>query len=116
MELRSLQIHGVTVVGLKGHLDVAAANQIKEKLTDLILADYVATGRARIVLDLGEVPYVDSSGLAALITAMKQTRATGGDLRLCGLQDEVRSILEMTGLITQIEVHADREAAVFSWP
>ena len=116
MELRSLQIHGVTVVGLRGDLDAAAAKQVQERLTDLILADYVANGRARIVVDLGEVPYVDSSGLAAVITAMKQTRATGGDLKLCGLQDEIRSILEMTGLITQIEVHADREAAIFSWP
>jgi anti-sigma B factor antagonist len=115
VELRSLQIHGVTVVGLKGDLDAAAAKQVKERLTDLILADYVANGRARIVVDLGEVPYVDSSGLAALITAMKQTRTTGGDLKLCGLQDEVRAILEMTGLITQLEVHADREAAVLSW-
>jgi len=116
VELRSLRIHGVTVIGLDGHLDVAAAHQIKEKLTDLILADYVANGCSRIVLDLGAVPYMDSSGLATLITAMKQTRATGGGLKLCGLQDAVRSVLEMTGLDTQIEVYADREAAVLSWP
>ncbi len=115
MELRTVQTRGVTVVVLKGDLDVSAAEQIKQRLTDLILADYIEKGHSKVVVDLGAVPFIDSSGLAVLVAAMKQARTTGGDLKLCALQDDVWSTLEMTGLNNHIGVYGDRPEALSSW-
>ena len=66
-------------------------------------------------MDLTRVAYVDSSGLGALVAAMKQARAAGGNLKLCSLQEDVRSIFEMTRLIKVMAVHSDRQEAVASW-
>lgn len=63
-------------------------------------------------MDLGAVTYVDSSGLAALVAAMKQARSAGGDLKLCSVQDDVRSILEMTGLAGHIAVLREQDEAI----
>ena len=115
MELQTVQTRGVTVVVLTGDLDLSAAEHIKHGLTGLILADCIEKGHSKVVVDLGAVPFIDSSGLAVLVAAMKQARATGGDLRLCALQDDVWSVLEMTGLTNHIAVHGDRHEALSSW-
>lgn len=100
----------VTLVIPKGDLDMAVADQLKQTLTEMI-----DKGQAKIVLDLGAVPYVDSSGLGALVAAMKRARGSGGDIKLCGLQPDVRSIFDMTRLIKVMDVHPTRAEAVASW-
>ena len=50
-----------------------------------------------------------------VFAAMKQARAAGGNLKLCSLQEDVRSIFEMTRLIKVMAVHSDRQEAVASW-
>jgi anti-sigma B factor antagonist len=103
-------IEDVTVVAPAGELDTRTSTGIRDTLTDL-----VQHGRARLIVDLAQVPYVDSSGLGALVAAMKRARAAGGDLRLCGARHEVKLILETTGLTKQISMDPDRQAAVASW-
>jgi anti-sigma B factor antagonist len=110
MDIDVSQTGGVTLVMPRGDLDLSTADQVKRTLSQLI-----DRGQSKLVLDLGNVAYIDSSGLGALVAAMKQARAVGGNLRLCGLQDDVRSILEMTRLIKVITVHSDRQEAVASW-
>jgi anti-sigma B factor antagonist len=89
---------------------MGTADQMKRTLTELI-----EKGQSKLVMDLTGVAYVDSSGLGALVAAMKQARAVGGNLKLCGLQEDVRSIFEMTRLIKVMAVHSDRQEAVASW-
>lgn len=101
---------GVTLVVPQGDLDMGTADQVKRTLTGLI-----EKGQSKLVMDLARVGYVDSSGLGALVAAMKQARAVGGNLKLCGLQEDVRSIFEMTRLIKVMAVHSDRQEAVSSW-
>jgi anti-sigma B factor antagonist len=110
MEITTAQTGGVAVIALYGDLDFGAAEQVKRAINDVI-----ERGQSRIVVDLAGVSYIDSSGLGAVVITMKRARAVGGDLRLCGLQEDVQASLAMTGLIKQIAVHADREAAVASW-
>ncbi len=100
----------VTVVMPKGDLDMAVAEQLKGKLTELI-----DQGQRRLVLDLGAVAYIDSAGLGTLVAAMKRARGAGGDIKLCALQPDVRSIFAMTRLNKVMEVHSTRPAAVASW-
>ena len=110
MDIEVTQTGGVTLVVPKGDLDMGTADQMKRTLSDL-----VEKGQSKLVMDLTGVAYVDSSGLGALVAAMKQARAVGGNLKLCGLQEDVRSIFEMTRLIKVMAVHSDRQEAVASW-
>jgi two-component system, response regulator, stage 0 sporulation protein F len=97
-------------VSVQGSLDSIDAERMKRLLDNLI-----DDGWAKLVVDLAGVTYVDSSGLGAIVGGMRRARAAGGDLRLCGLQGDVQSVFEMTGLASQIEVHASQDAAVASW-
>ena len=110
MEIQVAKSQDVTVVVPTGDLDMGAADQVRRVLTELI-----DKGQLKLVMDLGGVGYIDSSGLGTLVAAMKQARAAGGNLKLCALQDDVRSIFEMTRLIKVMSVHATRQEAVASW-
>jgi anti-sigma B factor antagonist len=65
----------------------------------------------RLVIDLSEVPYMDSSGIATLLEAMQIARRNGTRLVLCGLREKVRSIIEITRLDSVFTIAADPSAA-----
>ena len=100
----------ITVVAPRGDVDMAVADEVRERLTKL-----VDRGRAKLVLDLAAVTYIDSSGLGAVVAAMKHARAAGGDIKLCMLESDVRSLFEMTRLDKVMAVHATRQEAVAAW-
>jgi anti-sigma B factor antagonist len=100
----------VTVVTPHGDVDMAVSDEVRQRLVAL-----VDQGRARLVLDLGGVMYIDSSGLGALVAAMKHARAAGGDIKVCTLESDVRSLFEMTRLNKVISVHGTRQEAIASW-
>lgn len=110
MRIEVTRTPGATIVAPEGDLDLAVADDVRGRLTGLIEA-----GEVRLVLDLAGVPYVDSSGLGVLVATMKRARAAGGDIKLCALQPDVRSLLEMTRLVKIIDVHPSRAEAVASW-
>jgi anti-sigma B factor antagonist len=101
---------GITVVTPRGDLDMAAADQMKRTLTKL-----VDDGSRKLLVDLGQVGYVDSSGMGALVASLKHVRTLGGDLRLCALQDDVRAIFEMTRLNRAMTIHGTRPEALGAW-
>jgi anti-anti-sigma factor len=101
---------GITVVAPQGDLDMAAAEQMKRTLTKLL-----DDGNKKLLIDLGKVGYVDSSGMGALVASLKQARTAGGDLRLCALQDDVRAIFEMTRLNKAVTIHGSRTEALGAW-
>ena len=84
---------GVGVVTPRGRLNMVAARQFKT-----ILGELVAGGTHRIVVDLAETDFIDSSGLGALIGGVKQTRQQGGDLRIARPTESVLGVLELTNL------------------
>jgi anti-sigma B factor antagonist len=75
----------------------------------------ISSHGSRLVLDMANVGYVDSSGLAAIVDAWKQARAGGGDVKVCTLQPDVRSIFDMTRLTAVMSIHTSRDEAVASW-
>jgi anti-anti-sigma factor len=101
---------GITVVAPQGDLDMAAAEQMKRTLAKLL-----EEGKKKLLIDLGKVGYVDSSGMGALVASLKQARTAGGDLRLCALQDDVRAIFEMTRLNKAVTIHGSRTEALGAW-
>jgi anti-anti-sigma factor len=83
--------HNVEVYTLSGDLDVYSAPQVKEQL----LAG-PKTGCA--IIDIGQVPFIDSSGLAVLVQAWKAYRSSGGTLCLAGMRPQAESLLHLTQL------------------
>ena len=98
---------GVTVLRPSGRLDLLSAAQMKRRL-----AEEVAAGHPRLVIDLSDVPFIDSSGLGALIGGLKAARLAGGDLRIARPGEQVRVSLELTTLDRVLHPYPTLEAAL----
>lgn len=99
----------VEVVTLAGNLNAAVATQTRDEILGVI-----KSGRTRLVLDLGDVRFVDSSGLSVLVSTLKSARSVGGDVVLASLKPEVESIIELTRLHRVLSLFGDQETAVAS--
>ena len=82
------------VVTIRGELDTYTAPQLRSHLTDLIEEQ----GKLPVVADLSEMTFVDSSGLAVLVDALKRVRNRGGTLRLDSPTKNTSKVLEISGL------------------
>ncbi|MCU1693880.1 MAG: anti-sigma factor antagonist, possible RsbV [Frankiales bacterium] len=98
---------GTAVVASTGRLDMVAAPQLRS-----LVADTVAGGNPRVVVDLSGTSFIDSSGLGALIAGLKTARQAGGDLRIAGAGEQVRMVLELTQLHTVLRPYDSVEAAL----
>ena len=85
--------HGISVVVPRGRLTMVSARRLKE-----LIGEIVAGGTNRIVVDMGETTFLDSSGLGALIAGLKTARQAGGDLRLARPTEAVLMVLELTNM------------------
>ena len=93
LELTVSEQDGETVVGAAGELDVNTAPELREQLARL-----VNEGARRIVVDLADVSFVDSTALSVLVSALKRLRQADGDLELASPNPSVRRVFEITGL------------------
>ncbi len=98
---------GVAVVRPTGRLDLVSAADLRQQLADL-----VAGGQRRLVVDLAAVPFIDSSGLGALIGGLKTARLAGGDLRIASPAPQARVILELTTLHRVLRPYATEGEAL----
>ena len=83
----------MVLVRLSGRLDAVASPDVLA-----CLKDAVAEGRSRIVVDLSEVSFIDSTGLGTLVSGLKTARKAGGDLRLVAPTPQARRLLRLTTL------------------
>jgi anti-sigma B factor antagonist len=93
-----------------GRLNMVAAPAFKS-----LVEETVAAGQTRIVVDLGQVTFIDSSGLGALIAGLKATRQAGGDLRIAGVPDQVLTVLRLTNLDRVLRAHPSVADASHDW-
>ena len=100
---------GGAYVALAGEIDLSRSPVLRQGLMELVQARPV-----RLVGDLADVPYMDSSGVATLLEALQQQRRTGGRMILCGLQPKVRSIFEIARLDMVFTIVEDKEKAMQS--
>lgn len=107
MQLSVSQVDGTFIVALGGDLDSAQAPELEKAVGQAI-----AGGQRRIVVDLGQVKFIDSSGLATLIKAFKRVRGAGGNLVLAGLQPPVRRVFDLTRLDKVFDIFAAATDAV----
>ena len=109
MNLKSRTAAGgaINILELSGRFDAYEVPPVKEMLQEM-----VQKSPAQVVINLGQVNFVDSSALAAMVQGMKHCRENSGDLHLCQLQQPVRIIFELTRLDKAFEIYATEEEAV----
>jgi anti-sigma B factor antagonist len=83
----------VAVIRGEGRLNMVSAPRLREAV-----AQAVASGRPRVVVDLSAVDFMDSSGLGALVGCLKTTRQAGGDLRIAAPSEQVTMVLKLSNL------------------
>ena len=105
MKAVTRQVNDVTVVECIGPMKLGEGSAVlRETVKDLL-----AKGHKKILLDLGQVNYVDSSGVGELISAFTSARNQGAELKLVHLTKKIQDLLQITKLYTVFEVH-DNEA------
>ncbi len=111
MKASNRQINGVTVVDMSGRITLGEGSVV---LRDSI-RDLVAKGQKKILLNLGDVTYIDSSGIGELVSAFTTVRNQGGELKLLNLTKKVHDLLQITKLYTVFDIKDDERAAVGSF-
>lgn len=107
MELRSRSENNATVLELSGRFDAHTASRVATAL-----AEATRESPASVVVNLADVNFMDSTALATLVQGMKRCRQSGGDLRLCNLQQPVRIIFELTRLDKAFGIYATEADAL----
>ena len=108
LELVTAAVGGENVVvALRGEADLFSAPELKQELHSL-----VDGGALRIVVDLGQATFLDSTALAVLLGAVKRLRSSGGDLVIVCADRNIRKIFEITHLDRVFELHKSRADAL----
>ena len=108
MKASNRQVDGITVVDMSGRITLGEGSVI---LRDTI-RDLIGKGQKKILLNLGDVTYIDSSGIGELVSAFTAVRREGGELKLLNLTKKVHDLLQITKLYTVFDVKDDEAAAV----
>ena len=111
MKASTRQVDGVTIVDLSGRITLGEGSVV---LRDAI-KDLLAKGQKKILLNLGDVSYIDSSGIGELVSAFTSVRNQGGELKLLHLTKKVHDLLQITKLYTVFDVKDDEASAVASF-
>jgi len=111
MGISQRRVGEVTIIDLSGRfMSTEEPNRIKDKITSLVFG-----GHTRIVLNLADVSYIDSSGLGELVAGHLTARRVGGVVKLANASARMRQILELTKLVTIFEMHASEAEAIDSF-
>lgn len=110
MEIREEKINDVEVLKLEGRLDASSTKYIKEKVALL-----TKENRVKIVIDMGGIDFIDSSGFGTLLTSLRSVSKLGGDIKISALKAHVRAYFELTGLDRIFGIYDDSDAAAMSF-
>ena len=107
MEITTREAAGIAIVELEGSLDTGTAPTVGNKLAEL-----EGGGATKILVVLAAVDFVSSAGLRVLLATTKKLRKAGGDLRLCGLNETVQEVFEISGFDAILKVFTDEGQAL----
>ena len=111
LRISTRQVDGVNIVDCNGRITLGEGSVV---LRDTV-KDLLAKGQKKILLNLGEVNYIDSSGIGELVSAFTTVKNQGGELKLLNLTKKVHDLLQITKLYTVFDVKDDEAAAVKSF-
>jgi anti-sigma B factor antagonist len=111
MKIKTRQVDGITIMDCSGRITLGEGSvQLRDSVRDLL-----GKGSKQILLNLGDVTYIDSSGIGELVSAFTTVRNQGGDLKLLNLTKKVHDLLQITKLYTVFDVKDDEASAVASF-
>jgi len=111
VKLTTRQVGDVTVLDVAGRITLGEGSSV---LRDA-LRDLVSKNQKKILLNLGEVSYIDSSGIGELVSGFTTVTNGGGALKLLNLNKRVKDLLQITKLYTVFDVHEDEASAIRSF-
>ena len=107
MELNEQKTNQCVILGIAGRLDTTNYNVLEKKLLDLI-----DNHNDKILVECSKMDYVSSSGLRILLMALKKITLVKGKFVLCGLQENIREIFEISGFTNIFEIYTTQEEAL----
>jgi anti-sigma B factor antagonist len=110
MNIAERQVGSITVLALSGKITLEDSGQLKEKVTSVL-----EQGQKRIVLDLGGVNYIDSSGLGEMVSCHTTASRQNASVKLANLGTRSKDLLVMTKLIMVFDVYDSEAAAIASF-
>jgi anti-sigma B factor antagonist len=99
MKLETITIESVTTVAMEGNLDTNTSIEAQEYINALI-----DDGASKLLADFTKVDFVSSAGLRVLLSTAKRLGGVGGNLRICGLNESVNEVFEISGFSTILDV------------
>jgi anti-sigma B factor antagonist len=111
VKISTRQVDGVTILDMSGRITLGEGSvQLRDAVRDLL-----SKGQKHILLNLGDVTYIDSSGIGELVSAFTTAKNQGGELKLLNLTRKVHDLLQITKLYTVFDVKDDEASAIASF-
>jgi anti-sigma B factor antagonist len=111
MKVTTRQVDGVSILDLSGRITLGEGSvTLRDAVRDLL-----AKGSNKILINLAEISYIDSSGLGELVSAYTAVKNAGGEMKLLNLTTKVHDLLQITKLYTVFDIKDDEAAAVSSF-
>ncbi len=111
LTIASREVDGVTVLDLSGRITLGEGSvQLREAIRDLI-----GKGSRTILLNMGDVNYIDSSGLGELVSAYTTAKNQSAQVKLLSLTKKVKDVLQLTKLYTVFDIYDDEASAIASF-
>ena len=111
LSIATRQLDGVTILDLSGRITLGEGSvQLRDAIRDLI-----SKGDKHILLSLGDVNYIDSSGLGELVSAFTTAKNQNADVKLLNLTKKVKDVLQVTKLYTVFDIYDDEAHAIGSF-
>ena len=98
---------GVTIIAFEGSLDTNTAPDAESAIDEIVQG-----GATKLLVDFESLDYISSAGLRVLLATAKKLNPAGGSLRLCGLNENVNEVFEISGFSTILQIFNDRSGAL----
>ena len=110
-DVETSEMSGATVLTLRGEIDVYTAPRLRQSLVDVVDA-----GATNLIVDMGQVDFLDSTGLGVLVDGLKRVKAKDGTLAIVATEGKILKIFDITGLNKAFPIHASVEQALAGAP
>jgi anti-sigma B factor antagonist len=111
MKFTSREVDGITILDLSGKIVLGEGSvTIRDAVRDVL-----AKGSNKILLNLADINYIDSSGIGELVSALTAVKNAGGALKLLQLTKKVKDLLQITKLYTVFDIYDDEAEAIASF-
>lgn len=111
MQIEERQVGDVVILELKGRLTIGEGDELlRDKINSML-----QQGHRKLLLNLGEVPYVDSAGLGQMVSTLSTVKRQGGSLKLLHLTKRIQDLLSITKLLTVFDAFDSEQEALDSF-